>query len=102
MKNINHSTLEFFKIIERMIDSGATCSEILEKINTQPYEIKSLFGTEYLSTLRSGGDIVLKDLFTEVKVGIGRSLGETLNSVPPFKLNEFDIFKIFIENDFME
>jgi len=96
--NVNHSALEFFKIIEEMIDSGSTCSEILKKINMQPYKIKSLFEGMPLRTLKLGRDKVLKDQFTEVKIGVGRSLEEAIRTAPPYKLNDFDLFEIFIKN----
>jgi len=95
---MNHSALEFFKIVEEMIDSGSTCSEILKKINKQPYEIKSLFEGMPLITLKLGRDKVLKDQFTEVKIGIGKSLEEAIKAAPPYKPNDFDLLKFFIKN----
>ncbi|KKL19630.1 hypothetical protein LCGC14_2463550 [marine sediment metagenome] len=96
--NVNHSALEFFKIVEEMIDSGSTCSEILKKINMQPSEIKSLFEGMPLIFLKLGRDNVLKDQFTEVKIGIGRSLEEAIKTAPPYKPNDFDLFEIFFKN----
>ena len=98
--NMNQSALEFFKIVEEMIDSGSTCSEILKKINRQPYEIKSLFEGAPLITLNLGRDKVLKDQFTEVKIGKGKSLEEAIKAAPPYKPNDFDFLKIFIKNAF--
>ena len=94
---MNHSALEFFKIVKQMIHSGATCSEILKKINKQPNEIKSLFPKIYLRTLKLGRDQVLKDQFNQGKIGGITSLGEAVKTGAPFKLNDYDRFEIFIE-----
>ena len=94
---MNHSPLEFFKIVKEMINSGSTCSEILKKINKQPYEIKSLFEGMHLRTLKEGRDEVLKDQFNKGKIGGGRGLEEALKTGSPFKLNNFDRFEIFIK-----
>lgn len=94
--NLNKIALEFFKTIKEMIDSRSTCSEILDKINEQPFEIKSLFEGKLLITLKSGKDNVLKDQFTEVKIGIGKSLEEALKAAPPIRFNDFDDFLSFI------
>ncbi len=99
---MNNSALEFFKIVKEMIQSGSTCSEILKKINEQPFEIKSLFEKKYLRTLELGRDKVLKDQFNKGEmVGEmpGKTLptGEQLKSASPFKLNKYDLFEIFIK-----
>ncbi len=97
---MNQFALEFFKIVEEMINSGFTCSEILKKINEQPYEIKSLFERNHLRTLKLGGDKVLKDQFNKGElVGSieGRDLGETIKVGATFKLNDFDRLEIFIK-----
>lgn len=97
---MNHSRLEFFKTIKEMIETGSTCSEILEEINRQPYEIKSLFPEMHLRTLKSGRDKVLKDQLHKGKLG-GGSFEEAMKTHSPFKLNEFDYFDIFIK-EFIE
>ena len=94
---MNHSALEFFKIVKKMINSRSTCSEILKKINKQPYEIKSLFEGMHLRTLKLGREKVLKDQFNEGKIGGISGLEEALKTGSPFKLNNFDRFEIFIE-----
>jgi len=99
---MNQSALEFFKIIEEMIDLGATCSEILKKINEQPYEIKLLFEGVPLMTLKTGKDKVLKDQFAEVKIGAGTSLEEAIRATTPYKPNDFDFFNSFIKNSIKE
>lgn len=100
---MNHSTLEFFKIVKEMINSGSTCSEILKKINEQPYEIKSLFEKRHLRTLELGGEKVLKDQFNKGEMvgeirGKTPPIGESLKSGSPFKRNDYDRFDIFINN----
>jgi len=94
---MNHSTLEFFKIVKEMINSGSTCSEILKKINKLPYEIKALFEKMHLRTLELGRDKVLKDQLNEGKIGGGRGLEEAVKTESPFKLNNYDRFEIFIK-----
>ena len=100
--NLNHSALEFFKIVEEMIDSGSTCSEILKKINNQPYEIKFLFEGMHLRTLKLGRDKVLKDQFNKGEIGVGKSLGNALGEGSPFKLKDFDRVEIFIKERIKE
>lgn len=96
--NMNKVALEFFRTVREMIDLRSTCSEILDKINEQPFEIKSLFEGTPLITLNSGKDNVLKDQFTEVKIGMGTSLEEAVKAAPPIRLNDFDFFLSFIKN----
>ena len=100
--NINKVALEFFKTVKEMIDSRSTCSEILDKINEQPFEIKSLFEGKPLITLNSGKDNVLKEQFTEVKIGIGTSLEEAVKTAPLIRFNDFDYFLSFIERTIKE
>jgi hypothetical protein len=98
---MNHSALEFFKIVEEMIDSGSTCSEILKKINEQPFKIGSLIGDIEKRTLKRGGDKVLKELMNEGRTGGGigaDALGEAIRTAIPGKLNDFDRFEIFIKD----
>ncbi len=100
---MNHSTLEFFKIVKEMIHSGATCSEILKKINEQPNEIKSLFEKRHLRTLELGGEKVLKDQFNKGEMvgeirGKTQPIGEQFKKASPFKRNDYNDFEIFINN----
>jgi len=100
---MNHSALEFFKIFKQMIHSGATCSEILKKINEQPYEIKSLFEKKHLRTLELGRDKVLKDQFNKGEIvgeiaGKTSTIGEQLKRASPFKHNNYNDFEIFIND----
>ena len=99
---LNKIALEIFKTIKEKIDSRTTCSEILDKINEQPFEIKSLFEGTPLITLNSGKDNVLKDQFTEVKIGMGTSLEEAVKAAPPIRFNDFDYFLSFIKSAIKE
>ncbi len=99
---MNKIALEFFKNIEEMIELEATCSEILEKINEHPEEIKSLIDKEFKKSLISGKDKILKDQLTEIKPGFGKRLEDAARLEDSDPINPLSRFKSFIERKIKE
>lgn len=101
---MEQNRLKFFKTIKKMIDTGSTCSEILDYINKQSEEIKSKFSDIEIRTLKRGGDKVLKELFSKFKTASSirgfPSQKEIKNSSSG--LNDFDRFDIFIKDKIKE
>lgn len=81
---------KFVEHIIEMIDSGSTCSEILEEVNKQPKKIRDLFEGAPMLTLKSNKDKILKDQLTQIKIGTD------LHNLPVNVLNEFDFFRAFL------